>query len=136
MSAILYNKPKYKQNNKRPLLLRIVVSSDYTRIDFGYQTDPIYVRGGWVTMNPKTFLRIKNNEKLTLRQVENIPLGPTKHNFESTVDSMHFSLYFPPLPEGVLKFDLIEEEPDTPNIFNYYDIILNKKEGIPILTKI
>ena len=136
MSSILYNKPKIENNKNDLFLLRVVIDEKYTKIDFGYQATDHYIRGGWVTMNPYAFIRIKgSNEKLTLTRVENIPLEPTKLNFKSTVESLYFSLFFPPLPNKSLVFDFIEKEPYTDTLFDLYGITINKKEGIPFLNK-
>ena len=135
METILYNKPPTKSNNYQLRLLRVIISPKFTRLDFGYQATGYYVRGGWVTMNPKAFIRLKGSgKKLALTRVENIPLEPVKHNFKSTVESLNFSLFFLPVPNESLEFDFIEKEPVTPTLFNCYGITIDTKKGIPILT--
>lgn len=137
MNTKLYNLPSFSANETSPRLLRVIVDSEFTRIDFGYQTSPKYVRGGWVTMNPEAYIIIKGNDKkLKMIKTENIPLGPVKHNFRSIKESLYFSLFFPPVPEGDITLDIIEEEPNTPDLFNYYNVKIKKKEGIPVLNKI
>jgi len=137
MSPKLYNLPSYKANAGRPHLLRLVLTDTYTRIDFGHQTDSYYTRGGWINIYPETFIRIHGTDgKLGMMRAENIPVKPDKHHFQSTVDSLHFSLYFPSLPDRSLTFDLIEEEPDTPTLFNFYNIRINASKAIPLLDKL
>ena len=137
MSPKLYNLPSYKANAGRPHLLRLVLTNKYTRIDFGHQTDSYYTRGGWVNIYPETFIRIhRAEEKLGMIRAENIPVNPQKHHYKSTVDSLHFSLYFPPLPDRSLTFDLIEEEPVTPTSFNFYNIRINASKAIQLLDKL
>lgn len=137
MNPKLYNLPSYKANHGRPHLLRIILADKYTRIDFGHQTDSYYTRGGWVNIYPETFIRIKGaDEKYAMIRAENIPVKPGKHHYKSTVDNLHFSLYFPPLPDRTITFDLIEEEPDTPTLFNYYNIRINITKAIPLLEKL
>ena len=134
--TLLFNRPKYKALRGKPELLRIILNDKFTRIDFGYQTDPKYIRGGWVTINPETFIRIHNqNENLVLTKVEDIPLEPVKHNFQSTVDRLYFKLYFPPLPKASITFDIIEKEPDSPTYFNYFDVKVKIENGIIVLDK-
>ncbi|MFA6923858.1 MAG: hypothetical protein WC223_06335 [Bacteroidales bacterium] len=130
----LYNLPKHKPNNEHPQLLRVITSEKHTRIDFGYQCDSYYVRGGWVTIAPKTFICVKGSDnKLFLIKAENIPYAPEKYHFKSTVDNLLFSLYFPTLPAGINSFDIIEKENPKPTDFNYYDIQLNPTSAIPLL---
>jgi len=130
-SNLLYNLPRYKTDYDPPRLLRIILNEKFTRIDFGYQADSKYIRGGWVTISPKTFIRSKgSDEKLVLTLAVNIPYTPDKHHFKSIVDNLSFSLFFPPLPDGVSSFDLIEDVKGTPTSFNYHDIKLRPATAI------
>ena len=133
MNYKVYNLPKYQTASNRPCLLRIIVSDKYTRIDFGYQADPIYDHGGWITIAPNTYLHIKGTDsKLLMTKAENIPLEPEKKDLQSKVDSLYFNFYFPPLPQGISSFDLIEEEDSLEHPFNYYDIRLKHSSAIPL----
>ncbi|HOY31115.1 MAG TPA: hypothetical protein PKW80_04475 [Bacteroidales bacterium] len=137
MKPKLYNLPSYKTNTGCPRMLRIILYEKLTRIDFGHQTDSFYIRGGWVNIHPETFIRIHHSkEKLQMLKAENIPVKPDKHHFRSTVDNLYFTLYFPPLPDRYLSFDLIEDEPATTTLFNYYNIRINKAKAIELLNKI
>jgi len=137
MYAKLYNLPPYKPNNLNLRLLRIIVDKTFTRIDFGYQATDYYIHGGWANIYPETFLRIKDSGvKLNMQRAVNIPQKPEKHDFESTVDNLHFSLFFPPLPDRTLTFDLIESEPVTPTLFNYYNVKIDQSKAIPVQEKL
>jgi len=137
MKPKLYNLPVYDANPGRPQMLRVIRCEKFTRIDFGHQADSYYVRGGWVNIFPKTFIRIRGGkEKLHMLKAENIPLGPDKHHFLSTADNLFFSLYFPPLPDRSLTFDLIEGEPVTPTFFNYYGVRIQANKAIPLSDKL
>jgi hypothetical protein len=117
-----------------PKLLRIQLSPAFTKIDFGYITNSIYINGGWIKMAPTTF--IENNvskERYVLTKAEGIPLAPTKHNFQSKKDWRYFSLYFPPIPQENSVINIIEKVNGTPNDFNYYGIELQLGEGIEIV---
>ena len=136
--TILYNLPSYKTGDGRPNLLRIIVTTKFAKIDFGYQTMRKYEEGGWVRMARETFIRIKpSGEKLTMTEAVNIPYAPQRHDFKTRKDWLYFSLYFPPFPPNTKLFDLIEADPgvhtDTHNDFNFFDIKLNHSEAIEIL---
>ncbi|HPI30303.1 MAG TPA: hypothetical protein PLS26_07220 [Bacteroidales bacterium] len=134
ISPKLYNLPAYKTNTDLPKLLRIILTGKYTRIDFGYQSNSHIIRCGGVNIYSKTYLHIhKTEEKHLLLRSENIPVKPGRHHFKSTVDKLYFSLFFSPLPDRSLTFDIIEEESDTPGLFNYFNIRLNKEKGFILL---
>lgn len=134
MNPKLYNLPAYKTDTDLPKLLRIILTSKYTRIDFGYQCNTNMIKCSGVTIHSKTYLRIhKTEEKHLLLRSENIPVKPDRHHFKSSVDKLHFSLFFPPLPDRTLTFDLIEEESDTSGLFNYFNIRINKEKAFILL---
>ena len=120
------------QAKSNPEILRIILSDQYTRIDFGYVAPWIYVRGGWITIAPHTFLKVNGSSKYyKLIEAKNIPLAPEQFEFESTEDWRVFSLYFEPIPKQDCQFDIIEEENPTQNDFNFYNIMItinNKSE--------
>jgi hypothetical protein len=133
MNSYLYNLPKYNANIGNPRLLRVIANEDFTRVDFGYQADPIYKHGGWVDIEPLTFIIAKGSEKkLILTKAENIPLSPDKHQLLSEVDNLFFTLYFPPLPKDTTVFDLIEKESSSTTLFNYYSVQLNSVKAIQL----
>ena len=131
--SYLINEPKYNAGKGRPQLLRIEFSSEFTKVDFGYQTTSYYVKGGWVRISKDTFIRIKaTGEKFTLTGAENIPIAPVHHNFNTSKDWLYFSLYFPAIEFKNGKIDLIEDEPGDETDFNYYDILIDAKKGIEL----
>ena len=119
-----------EQFKKNPVILRVVLSYEFTRIDFGYAAPWIYNKGGWIHIAPQTFIQVKSiNERFKLTKAINIPIAPDRIDFESTEDWRVFSLYFEPIPINDCMIDIIEDEnPDEKN-FNYYNIELkNVKE--------
>lgn len=109
-----------------PTVLRIILSEDYTQLDFGYAALSIYQKGGWIRISPDTFLKVHGSEKrYSLTRASNIAIAPNKIEFESTQDWCVFSLFFEPIPIKNCVFDMIEEVKPTPNDFNYYGIIIN-----------
>ena len=50
---------------------------------------------------------------------------PEKLHFNSSIEWRYFSLYFPPIPEGVKFIDLIEKELGDKTEFNFFRIKLD-----------
>ena len=76
------NKKGHAQSN--PDLLRIILDTEYTKIDFGYTAKEIYDSGGWIRMEKDTFIEIKETGKrYVLTQAIGIPINPEHHYFES-----------------------------------------------------
>ncbi len=123
-----------KQFKVNPEILRIIVSKEYCRVDFGYATPWKYVRGGWIKIAPQTFIRVHGLEKkFALIQAENIPLAPVVREFESRQDWTVFQLYFEPIPLLDGTIDIIEQLHPNQNDFNYYDIAVRISESVEII---
>jgi hypothetical protein len=117
-----------------PSLLRVILGSQTTRLDFGYAAPFYYIKGGWITIAPDTFLQIKGDiQRYQLKEAIGISQAPVKLKFKSTKDYQFFSLHFEPLPQKNLVFDMIEKLNGTPNDFNYYGIEIKLKEGVVVL---
>ena len=131
-SSLLAELDAGNQAESNPEILRVILSDQYTRIDFGYVAPWIYVRGGWITIAPHTLIKVHGSSKCyKLIEARNIPLAPEQFEFESTEDWRVFSLYFEPIPKKDCQFDIIEEENPTQNDFNFYNIMItinNKSE--------
>jgi hypothetical protein len=113
------------QRKKNPKVLRVILSSDYTRIDFGYVAPWIYVKGGWIKIAPYTFIQVQgSNARYALREAKDIPLAPERLDFESTEDWQVFTLFFEPIPMKDCTIDIIEEENPNDRDFNFYGIAL------------
>ena len=132
--TILYNLPPCKTGDKRPLLLRVFVAKEHTKVDFGYQTMRNYIKGGWVSIAKDTFIRVKaTGEKFTMIRAESIPIAPKRHDFKTRKDWLYFSLYFPPIPHSTDLIEIIETEPGEPTDFNYTNVVLDSKKAIELL---
>jgi hypothetical protein len=128
-TGYIISNPEHSRMKVNPQLLRITLTTDETKIDFGYQASDYYTNGGWIKISPKTYIKPKGtNKKLILTNAANIPYGPEKLHFNSSIEWRYFSLFFPPLQEGVDAIDLIEQEHGTDNDFNYFGIIINDEE--------
>jgi hypothetical protein len=114
-----------EQKKKNPKILRIFLSEQHVRVDFGYVAPWIYHRGGWIHIKPHTYLQVKGSKKkYKLTDAKNIPIKPAKLDFESIEDWQVFSLFFEPIPVKKCVIDIIEEENPNEDDFNYYDIQL------------
>lgn len=106
---------------------------EYTRIDFIHFADPIYINGGWVRIEPQTFIRpVGTNDRLYILQAVNVPLAPAKHNYRHISDSLAFSLFFPALPKSVTAIDIVENEGGADSFFNFYGISVERIKAAPI----
>ena len=117
-----------------PIILRVSLFVEYTKIDFGYTTTDKYENGGWIRMASDAFIEIiETGKRYTLQLAENIPIAPVHHYFESQKDWRYYSLYFSPIPMQDCTINIIEVENGTPNDFNYYNLPLRMEEGIELL---
>jgi hypothetical protein len=117
-----------------PILLRINLLPEYTKIDFGYITTDKYNKGGWIKISPDTFIEdIETKERYKMTNAIGITIAPTKRNFESNKDWQYFSLFFPPMTQKDCVLNLIEKEKGTPNDFNYYNIEIKMSNGVELL---
>jgi len=117
-----------------PSLLRVILGAQTTRLDFGYVATSYYIKGGWITIAPETYLQIKGDtKKYQLLDAIGISQAPVKLKFKSTKDFQFFSLHFEALPQTDLIFDMIEKLNGTPNDFNYYGIAIKWKDGVEVL---
>ena len=127
-----YNIRGFGESN--PILLRISLFPELTKIDFGYVTTEKYDNGGWIRIAPETFIENSENKKrYTITNAVGITIAPVLRNFESKKDWQYFSLFFPAIPQKDCKLNIIEVENGTPNDFNYYNIELTMAEGVEIV---
>jgi len=132
------NKPKrsylaeftaHGNQSANPTILRIILSTEYTRIDFGYLAPWIYIKGGWIKIARYTYLKVRGDKKkFTLIDAKGITIAPEILEFESIIDRQVFSLFFQPIPIRDCVIDMVEEENPTENDFNIDSIrVLNVK---------
>jgi hypothetical protein len=144
-TGYIISNPTYSREKDNLQLLRITVTNLETKIDFGYQATDHYIRGGWIKISPQTFIQPKGtNKKLILTNATNIPYGPEKLHFNSSIEWRYFSLYFPSILEAptnknptskdvvssksIDSFDLIENEKGDETDFNFFKIRLDEEE--------
>ena len=121
-------------DESNPILLRISLFPELTKIDFGYITTEKYDNGGWIKISPDTFIENSESKKrYTMKSAVGITIAPELRNFESKKDWQYFSLFFPAIPQKDCVLNIIEIENGNQNDFNYYNIALKMQEGIEIL---
>ncbi len=122
---ILFELPELDSEKQNPKLLRVLLTKEFTRLDFGYTTPWYYKKGGWIKISPKTHLLAEgSSEKYGLKEAVGIAIAPKRINFESTEDWQFFTLYFEPIPQKESILHMIEAEKPTENDFNFYGIEL------------
>ena len=115
-----------KQRKTNPVIMRIILNDQFTRIDFGYCAPWISVRGGWIRIAQHTYIQVQGSDKkYVLIEAKNIPLAPEVFEFESKEDWRVFTLYFKPIPIKSCNINIIEEENPTKNDFNFYGVSVN-----------
>jgi hypothetical protein len=140
-TGYIISNPHHTGINSNLQLLRITVTNIETKVDFGYQATNFFINGGWIKISPHTFIRANGSDrKLILTNATNIPYGPEKLHFNSSIEWRYFSLYFPSLLDEprnkkailynedapiIKSIDLIENENGTENDFNFYGIRLD-----------
>ena len=133
-ASLLFEIPLLEKAKQNPKLLRIVLTKEFTRLDFGYTTPWYYEKGGWIKISPKTYLQLEGfNEKYSLKETVGIAIAPKRINFESTEDWQFFTLYFEPIPQKDCVLNMIEAEKPTDTDFNYYGIEILIDQGAVVL---
>jgi hypothetical protein len=102
-------------------VLKIEMGDELTRVDFMYRNP--YDYSGWIQISRNSFIRVAGSQiKLGLVKAVNIPIAPTKHFFKRKGDYLAYTLYFPALPKGTKKIDIIEREASGGTWFNFYGV--------------
>jgi hypothetical protein len=124
----------FGHGESNPLLLRVNLFPEFTKIDFGYTTTDKYNNGGWIKISPDTFIEnVLTKERYTLTNAIGITIAPAKRNFVSNKDWQYFSLFFPPLKQKDTLINIIEKVKGNKNDFNYYNIELKMADAIEMV---
>ena len=107
-------------------IYKIELNTDFTRIDFIYQAPDKYINGGWIEMDPNSFIRPASSSTIyKMVKAINISIAPIKTYFKKSGQIHVFTLIFPPLPSDVTVIDIIEKE-GLGTYFNFYNVQLEK----------
>lgn len=130
---LVFNLNVIGHGESNPILLRISLYPEITKIDFGYVTTDKYNYGGWIKIAPETFIEnTVTKERFVLTNAVGITLAPAKRNFESNKDWQYFSLYFPAIPQKDCTLNIIEKIKGNKNDFNYYNVSLKMENAIEV----
>ncbi len=130
---LVFNLNIIGHGESNPILLRISLYPEITKIDFGYVTTDKYNYGGWIKIAPETFIEnTVTKERFVLTNAVGITLAPAKRNFESKKDWQYFSLYFPAIPQKDCTLNIIEKIKGNKNDFNYYNVALKMENAIEV----
>ena len=131
---ILFQLNVLGHSETNPILLRMLVTPEFTKVDFGYTTTNKYIRGGWIKMAKETFIEnVATKKRYKMIKASGITIAPQKHNFQSNKDWQYYSLFFEPMEQKDAIVNLIEIEKGTPNDFNYYNIEINLSDAIEMV---
>ena len=130
---LVFNLNVLGHGESNPVLLRINLFPEVTKIDFGYITTDKYINGGWIKISPDTYIEnVVTKERYVMTKAIGITVAPALRNFESKKDWQYFSLFFPPLKQKDTLINIIEVLNGNKNDFNYYNIELKMADGIEI----
>jgi len=88
-----------------------VAAKNQTIFHCRYMSKYEYGDGGWVSINPSTYLvNAETSERLLMVQAIGIPMSPECHYFDRPGHFMDFRLVFPEIPAHWKRFHLIEME--------------------------
>jgi S1-C subfamily serine protease len=100
---------------------KIERSSYFTTIYFKYTAPSTYLNGGWVCANSNFFIRDSNTKSTyKLIRANNIPICPSKHNFQYQDQTLEFIIVFEALPSTTSKIDIIEYDNNVG--LNFYGV--------------
>ena len=130
---LVFNLNVLGHGESNPVLLRINLFPEVTKIDFGYITTDKYINGGWIKISPDTYIEnVVTKERFVMTKAIGITVAPALRNFESKKDWQYFSLFFPPIKQKDTLINIIEVLNGNKNDFNYYNIELKMADGIEI----
>jgi hypothetical protein len=134
IKKILFQLNAMGHSETNPILLRVLLTPEFTKVDFGYTTTNIYFRGGWIKISPNTFIENTITKKrYKMINASGITIAPKKHNFKSNKDWQYYSLYFEPIEHKDSIINVIEVEKGTLNDFNYNNIEIKMSNSIELI---
>lgn len=130
---LVFHLNMFGHGESNPILLRVNLFPEFTKVDFGYITTDKYIHGGWIKISPDTFIEnVVTKERYVLTNATGITIAPAKRNFESNKDWQYYSLFFPPIKQNDTIINIIEKVKGNKNDFNYYNIELKMSDAIEI----
>lgn len=107
-------------------ITKVERTSYNTTVYFKYTAPSTYANGGWVCAGADFFIRdTYTKTKYKLIKANNIPICPSKHNFQYQGQTLEFNIVFEALPNSTTKIDIIEDE--IKGGFNFFGVNLTTK---------
>lgn len=107
---------------------------EFTKVDFGYTTNNVYINRGWIKIAPETYVENEETKQsFTMTKAFGITIAPAKHNFQSNKDWQYFSLFFPLIKQKDATINIIEKVKANKHDFNYYNISHMIGNGVEVL---
>ncbi len=104
-------------------LIKIERTSYNTTVYFRYTAPAKFTNGGWICAGGDFFIRDSySSKKYKLLKVDNIPLCPSRHDFDYQGQTFEFNIVFEALPISTSKIDIIEDE--IKDGFNFFGVNL------------
>ena len=104
-------------------ITKVERTSYNTTVYFKYTAPSTYTNGGWVCAGANFFIRdTYTKTKYKLIKANNIPICPSKHNFQYQGQTLEFNIVFDALPSSTTKIDIIEDEINGG--FNFFGVNL------------
>jgi len=115
--------PNYGMKSHETLeISKIEVSSRGTLF---YMTIENRIQGGTFCVDRNTYMIYPDGTRSNLVSASGIPVCPDSHKFKAPGEKLDFVLIFPPLKEGTLWIDLIEECDE--HCFSFYGVTLDNE---------
>lgn len=105
-------------------IVKVERTSYNTTVYFKFTAPSTYQNGGWVCAGGDFFIRDTYSKlKYKLIKANNIPICPTKYNFQYQGQILEFNLVFEALPSSTTIIDIIEDE--IKGGFNFFGVNLS-----------
>lgn len=104
-------------------ITKVQRTSFNTTVYFKFTSPWTLANGGWVCAGADFFIRdAYTKTKYKLIMANNIPICPSKHNFQYQGQTLEFNIVFEALPSSTTKIDIIENE--ISGGFNFFGVNL------------
>lgn len=116
-------------------ITKVERTSYNTTVYFKYTAPSTYTNGGWVCAGGGFFIRdAYSRTKYKLIKANNIPICPSKHDFQYQGQTLEFNIVFEAIPTSTSKIDIIEDE--IKGGFNFFGVVLITSNNTTNETKI
>jgi hypothetical protein len=101
-------------------ITKIVLTAERTEI---YLTVENRITGGTFCADKNIIIAYPDGSRLQMISSNGIPVCPDAYKFRNIGERLDFVLAFPPLKQGTVSFDLLEDCQD--NCFSFYSVVID-----------